>query len=136
MNFNSKIIFSWICILLVLVAGPMQAHGLVLCSGCVDGSGIEFSEPDGSCSSCPHEDSNKHEDRTSNHDCTCIDQPLPSHELILQHGKIHLEKIYVALPILQSVLQVISESHPSQIPDYLDYPPGSITLKRSVVLLI
>lgn len=132
---------SWICVFLVLIVGPIQAYGLVLCSGCEDGPVIEFSEPDGTCSSCPDEDPSapdSHSTLAYLNTCGCIDQPLTPSDFAIQQSKDHFQQIHIGFyppnvflkPVVQET-SLLKPLFPFSAP-----PPGSLALARSVVLLV
>ncbi|MDD2942372.1 MAG: hypothetical protein PHC51_05320 [bacterium] len=138
MDLNYRFIFLWLCILLTFVAGPMQAYGLVLCTGCEDEPGIKFGEANGSCASCPDEDSDGLKQNVISENCDCIDQPLHSNDLVIQTISNHLENVQIAITIALSTLNVNLREKFTQAPAYISpAPPAStLTLFRSVVCLI
>lgn len=138
MALNFRHFSLWVCVLLVLIAGPMQAYALVLCDGCEGEPGIKFSKPDGSCASCPLEDLIGPKGDSLNHGCACVDQPLPSHELAIQQLKYRVEMASLVLPIFCNPLQFALKSSFIVAASHSDYPlrESSLTFRKSVVLLI
>lgn len=138
-------ITAWFFIFIILLLGPIKAHGLVLCIGCEDKVAIDVAKPDGSCSSCPEHQQSKFPDTDTtpltdqNNVCQCVDTPLASKEVLSQQVKNHytpqLEIIsyltnYFFHPLIQTSQFVASPF----ISDSSSY--NALVLKKSTVLLI
>lgn len=138
---HARNICSWISVFLVLVAGQMQGLGLVFCSGCENGPGIELSELDGTCSSCHHEDSGSTNAISSQlylDACGCIDQTITFGEFASQQTKSPIRQIQFDPNqrgvYIQSVLQerFFLKPHDS----FFSLTPSSLSVSKSVVLRI
>jgi len=134
-------IFVRLSVCFLILAGSMQAHGLVFCTGCKDGSSVEFSALDGSCSSCPDKDSRSSKTNHSVSElksCNCLDQPLNSGELVTQQSKDPLLQVHLAIHVVNIFIQPVSFKEYLLKPHFSssDLPPSSFVLKRTVILLI
>ena len=131
---------SWLCVLMVLLTGPLQAHGLVLC---IEGDGtknIEFKVGEDECS-CPlvhSNDGNSSVRFEQGEECGCTDVELLSAEQVYKQSTVEkLQQVSLDfVPVLVNFFT--APSVPSYTPQLfdIDVPSSSSYISRSVILLI
>jgi hypothetical protein len=132
---------SWLCVLAVLIIGPIQAHGLVLCIEKNGTQNIEFKTGEGDCTSCPtskHGQPETSSEMLGGEECGCTDVQLLSAEQAYKE-KAELKAPHMTAVVISIVSTFFSQALVPTAPKNffsVSLHSGSSYHARTVVLLI